>query len=218
MSGTNTRFKVLALAGSLRRDSLNKRLLRAASVCAPARVGLELFERLQEVPLFNEDIEEDAITGVRSLVSAVAASDGLIIATPEYNQSLPGVMKNAIDWLSRANPSVLRGKPVAVLGATSGRWGTRLAQAALRQQLAANGACVMPEPAIYVSHAERVLAGHGRVVDDQVREALEDFLASFERWMRRCQETEELGRYRRNFPRDESTPGVASGPDRRDQK
>jgi len=184
MSGANRRLKVLGLAGSLRRNSLNKRLLMAAAACAPASFELELFEGLEEVPLFNEDIEEEAIVSVRSLWSAVAAADGLVIATPEYNQSLPGVTKNAIDWLSRGEPSVLQGKPVGVLGATSGKWGTRLAQAALRQPLVACGACVMPEPAIYVSGAEGALGERGQLLDDQLRQALATFLASFDRWMR----------------------------------
>lgn len=176
-------LKVLAVPGSLRRDSLNKRLLMAAAQCAPAGVELELFEDLKDVPLFNEDIEENFITGVHSLWSAVAASDGVIIATPEYNQSLPGVTKNAIDWLSRAEPDVLQGKPVGVLGATAGKWGTRLAQAGLRQPLVACGAHVMPEPAIYVGNAESALGEHGQLLDEQLRQSLEAFMASFERWM-----------------------------------
>ena len=183
MSGANKRLKVLGLAGSLRRNSLNKRLLMAAAACAPAHIEVELFDGLEEVPLFNEDIENDAIPGVHSLWNAVAAADGMIIATPEYNQSLPGVTKNAIDWLSRAQPDVLQGKPVGVLGATAGKWGTRLAQAGLRQPLVACGAWVMPEPAIYLSQADSALGECGQLLDDQLRPALATFLASFERWM-----------------------------------
>ena len=119
MSGANRRLKVLGLAGSLRRNSLNKRLLMAAAACAPASFELELFEGLEEVPLFNEDIEEEAIVSVRSLWSAVAAADGLVIATPEYNQSLPGVTKNAIDWLSGEKNGLLTSRSVPRIGLES---------------------------------------------------------------------------------------------------
>ena len=147
-------MNILAIPGSLRRDSLNRRLLQAAASLAPATMRIRLYDDLAAMPLFNEDTEArmQAAGPVRTLRDAVAAADGLLIATPEYNQSMPGVLKNAIDWLSRPAPEeVLVGKPVAVIGATAGRWGTRLAQAALRQTLFATEAIVLPGPALYLA-------------------------------------------------------------------
>jgi chromate reductase len=148
---------VLAVAGSLRRDSFNRRLLEAAKQNAPSSLNLTLYDGLGGVPLFNEDLEQATHGGpeeVRLLRDAVAAADGLLIATPEYNQSIPGVLKNVIDWLSRPAPEeVLVGKPVSIIGASGGRWGTRLAQAALRQVLTATESIVMPQPAVFVREA-----------------------------------------------------------------
>jgi chromate reductase, NAD(P)H dehydrogenase (quinone) len=153
---------ILAIPGSLRRDSLNRRLLQAAASLAPPAMRIHLYDGLASIPLFNEDTEAEmhAAGPVRTLREAVAAADGVLIATPEYNQSIPGVLKNAIDWLSRPAPEeVLIGKPVAVVGASGGRWGTRLAQAALRQTLFATEAVVLPGPALY-------LAGGSAAFDD----------------------------------------------------
>jgi chromate reductase len=122
--------RVLCLAGSLRRDSWNRRLLQAAVAQAPATLHLDVYDALSAVPLFDEDLEQRepaGPAGVQALRAAIAAADGVIIATPEYNHAIPGVLKNALDWLSRDNPEgeVLPEKPVAVLGASSGPWGTR---------------------------------------------------------------------------------------------
>jgi chromate reductase len=123
---------------------------------------------------------------VRHLRTAVAAADGLLVATPEYNHSLPGVLKNAIDWLSRAAPlEVLAGKPVAIIGASSGRWGTRLAQAAVRQVLTATEAVVMPAPGLFQRDAEQAFDAGGRLVDDTTRKSLRDVLDAFEGWIAR---------------------------------
>jgi chromate reductase len=179
--GTN----VLAIAGSLRRDSFNRRLLSAATVLAPRTMAIQLFEDLASVPLFNEDLEVDRIpAGVERLRAAVAAADGVLIATPEYNQSLPGVVKNLVDWLSRGDLVVLEAKPIGILGMTAGNWGTRLAQAALRQTLTACDALVMPGPAVYLRNAGEAFDLEGRLVDGSARRSLEGFLAAFERWMR----------------------------------
>ena len=164
---------VLALPGSIRRASYNRLLLAAGAGCAPAGMTVSLFEDLSSIPPFSEDLEADEVlpAAVRRLRSEVESAGGLVIATPEYNQSIPGVLKNAIDWLSRSE-EVLAGKPVAVIGATAGRWGTRLAQAALRQVLHATGSLVMPGPAMYVPDAGRVFDSAGHLVDRPTREAL----------------------------------------------
>ena len=179
--------RVLALPGSIRRGSYNRLLLTAAVECAPAGMAVLIYDELASIPLFNEDLELATGSGpdvVRRLRRQVASADGLLFATPEYNQSIPGVLKNAIDWLSRPGPDeVLVGKPVAVIGASSGRWGTRLAQSALRQVLYATESLVMVKPGMYVREAERLFDEAGRLVDQSTRKLLEAVLAVFANWI-----------------------------------
>ncbi|KZC34383.1 MULTISPECIES: NADPH-dependent FMN reductase [Rhodanobacter] len=182
--------RVLCLAGSLRRDSWNRRLLQAAVAQAPATLQLDVYDALTAVPLFDEDLEQHdpaGPAGVQALRAAVAAADGLVIATPEYNHSMPGVLKNALDWLSRESPAgdVLAEKPVAVLGASSGPWGTRLAQASLRQVLHTCCALVMPAPTLFVANAASRFDADGALADLATVQSLQDFLLAFERWMAR---------------------------------
>lgn len=177
--------KLLAIAGSLRRGSYNRALLEAARQSAPPGFTVELYDGLSRIPPFDEDLERETNGGaeVRRLRELVAAADGLLIATPEYNQSIPGVLKNAIDWLSRPAPAeVLAAKPIAVVGATGGRWGTRLAQAALRQVFYATGSHVLPQPNLFLAQAHRVL-GEGGLVDPAVRARLTELLTAFGRWI-----------------------------------
>ena len=164
--------RVLCLAGSLRRESWNRRLLAEAMRTAPKGLELILFDELAAIPMFNEDTEPLEAAGVHRLRSAVAMADGLLIATPEYNHSFPGVLKNAIDWLSRGSPSVLADKPVAIIGASAGRWGTRLAQAALRQVLTATEARVMPTPMLFVAQASECFDSDGRIRDPSIARGL----------------------------------------------
>jgi len=151
-------------------------LLRAAA-------GVSIYEELSSIPLFNEDLEASDPESVRRLRSAVASADGLLISTPEYNWSIPGVLKNAIDWLSRPPEEVLIGKPVAVIGASGGRWGTRLAQAALRQTLTATESLVMPAPAMFVRDAAGIFDEAGHLTDKTVRDQLNNVLAAFDHWI-----------------------------------
>jgi chromate reductase, NAD(P)H dehydrogenase (quinone) len=177
----------IAIAGivaSLRRHSFNGALMEAARQRMPAGLDLSIVEALGEIPMFNEDLEEGGgPADVKRLLKTVARADALLIATPEYNQSIPGVTKNLIDWLSRADPSVLEGKPVAIMGATSGPWGTRLAQAALRHTLTACGALVMPQPQLYVRHAGEVFAADGGLLDARIASQLEMLLTEFAQWI-----------------------------------
>lgn len=181
----SARLSVLAIAGSLRRDSWNKRLLQAAAESSPPGMAVRVYENLAAVPLFNEDLESiDGPEAVLRLRREVEAADGLLVATPEYNQSLPGVLKNAIDWLSRPDgESVLTGKPVAILGATPGAWGTRLAQSALRHVLAAVESRVLPSPALYLRDAARLFDAEGRLLDAPTRERLNGLLGAFAEWI-----------------------------------
>lgn len=173
-------MNILAIPGSLRRDSLNRRLLQAAAALAPSTMRIHLYDDLSSIPLFNEDTEAQmqSVGPVRALREAVAAADGVLIATPEYNQSIPGVLKNTIDWLSRPAPEeVLIGKPVAVIGASGGRWGTRLAQAALRQTLFATEAIVLPGPALYLAGGSDAFEGAG-LADAANRATLQKVLST----------------------------------------
>ena len=174
---------VLAIGGSLRGGSLNRRLAEAAPALAPPSLRISVYDDLASVPLFSEDLEIAGVpSGVERLRRAVASVDGLLIATPEYNQSLPGVVKNMVDWLSRGEPVVIEDKPVAILGATPGPWGTRIAQSQLRHALAACGALVMPAPQLYLRSAAQLFDEHDRLIDARTLDLLQTFLAAFAAW------------------------------------
>jgi chromate reductase len=184
MPSTEARPIVLAIPGSLRRESYNRKLLQCAKERAQ-KLNI-IISSLGEVPLFNEDVEAAGIpSGVEELWRAIDHADALMIATPEYNQSVPGVLKNAIDWISRSVPAVLEAKPVAVIGATVGAWGTRHAQAAIRHSLAACGAYVMPAPQAYFRTASSAFDASGRLSGDSDLAALDGVLAGFAEWIER---------------------------------
>jgi chromate reductase, NAD(P)H dehydrogenase (quinone) len=177
---------VLGIAGSLRRDSFNRRLLQAAVEIAAPEMHVQLYDHLASVPLFSEDIEAAALpAGVQHLREQVARADAVLIATPEYNQSVPGVLKNAIDWLSRPPDECLANKPVAVIGATAGRWGTRLAQSHLRHVLYATEALVMPRPSLFIAGAADLFDVDGHLVDERTSQALHQLLLAFGAWIAR---------------------------------
>ena len=179
-------LRVLALPGSLRRTSYNRGLLEAARTRAPSGMSITILGDLGSVPLFSEDLERAAPgpESVRRLRRQVEACDGLLIATPEYNQSIPGVLKNVIDWLSRPSPDeVLVGKPVAIMGATVGPWGTRFAQSALRHVLNATESLVLPGPPLYVRSAATLFDDAGRLVDPKTLDTLQRVLEAFATWI-----------------------------------
>ena len=138
-------MRVLGISGSLRRESHNTRLLRVAAELMPPPAELVLFEGLKDVPPYDEDDDGDLVPeAARRLRSAIAAADAVLIATPEYNSSIPGQLKNALDWASRPfADNVLRNKPVAVVGASTGSFGAVWAQAEVRKVLGATGARVV---------------------------------------------------------------------------
>lgn len=173
------------MAGSLRTKSVNRSLLEASRELTSAGTTITVYEHLADIPPFNEDLEADPPLGVTRLRQAMAAADGLLIATPEYNQSLPGVLKNVIDWLSRSDPHQgLVGKPVAVIGATTGPWGTRLAQTQLRQILTACQALLLPSPALYVRDARAAFDEAGRLIDHKTRDRLGAVIDGLVDWIR----------------------------------
>src|SRR5437868_8634377 len=137
-------MKVLGISGSLRRDSHNTELLRAAASQLPPGVEFELYEGLKDIPPYDEDEDKAQVGSVQRLKEHIAAADAIIFATPEYNHSIPGHLKNALDWVSRPLADTpLKGKPVAVIGASTGMFGAVWAQAELRKVLGAIGARVL---------------------------------------------------------------------------
>jgi chromate reductase len=166
-------MKVLAVSGSLRSGSYNTRLLEAARELLPAGVRLELFDGLKAVPPYDEEDDvQPAPPAVARFRDAIAGADALLFATPEYNSSVPGQLKNALDWASRPiATNVLRNKPVAVVGASTGAFGAVWAQAELRKTLAATGARVI-EGEVAVGHAPQRFDERGRLTDENLREEL----------------------------------------------
>ena len=172
-------MRILAISGSLRRDSHNTALLRAAEELLEPGDTLELWEGLREVPPFDQDLDDEpAPAAVASLRAAVAGADAVLIATPEYNHSVPGVLKNALDWASRPHASnVFRGKPVAVVGSSAGLFGAVWAQAELRKVLGAMGARVV-DLELPVGLAAEKFDEDGQLVDEATRASLADVLAA----------------------------------------
>jgi chromate reductase len=164
---------ILGLCGSLRRESYNRRLLEAAAKELPDAVLLRPFDDIANIPPYNEDIDSrEAPPAVLALRSAIAAASGVLIATPEYNASVPGWLKNAIDWASRPYPdSVLRGKPVVVVGASPSAFGATLAQAELRRVLKAVGADVL-DAELAVPKAHEAFRADGRLAAPDLRSQL----------------------------------------------
>jgi chromate reductase, NAD(P)H dehydrogenase (quinone) len=168
-------MKVLGLSGSLRDASYNTKLLRAAADLLPHDVDFELWDGLKAIPPYDEDDDvEPAPAPVAALRAAIAGADAVLIATPEYNASIPGALKNALDWVSRPlRSSPLRNKPAAVIGASTGAFGAVWAQAELRKVLGTIGARVL-EGDVAVGHAPTRFDEHGRLTDEQLLEQLQE--------------------------------------------
>jgi chromate reductase len=159
-------MRILAIAGSLRRDSHNARLLRHLAERAPAGVEVEIWDGLRSVPPYDEDLDvQPAPPAVAKLRQAVADADGLLFATPEYNSSIPGVLKNAVDWVSRPRDSTpFQNQPAAVVGASTGAFGAVWAQAELRKVLASAGARVV-DNGLAVSKAHNAFDADGALAE-----------------------------------------------------
>jgi chromate reductase len=184
----NRELRVVGIAGSLRRASFNLALLRAAQGLTPSTLRIEI-EALDEIPMFNADLElAGTPASVRRLRDAVGGADGLLLATPEYNHGVPGVLKNAIDWLSQpVRASVLNGKPTAIIGASTGPAGTARGQSQLRQSFVLTNTPVMLQPEILVGRAQDRFDPDGRLRDEDVQRVLAGFLTQFEMWiLRHC--------------------------------
>lgn len=174
---------LVGLSGSLRRGSFNTSLLRAAAAAMPAGTTLQIAS-IESIPLYNGDDEQahgvpEAVTRLKDLI---AAADGLVFATPEYNNSVPGVAKNAIDWLSRPNADIARvfsGKPVALIGASPGGFGTVMAQSAWLPIFKTLGCRVWSEGRLLVSKANTVFDAAGHLTDATVEANLRQFVTAF---------------------------------------
>jgi len=170
-------MRILGLSGSLRRDSHNTRLLAGAGTLLPSGVEFVVFDRLAEIPPYNEDEEHPAPPAVAALKAAIAGADALLVATPEYNASIPGVLKNALDWVSRpVAESPLRGKPAAVVGASTGLFGAVWAQAETRKVLGTIGAQVLDRE-LPVGQADEALGPDGLPLE---RDALDSLSATID--------------------------------------
>ncbi len=174
---------VIGLAGSTRRGSYNAALLRAAAALAPEACRVELAS-IADFPLYNGDLEaEQGIPqAVTLLKDRIAAADGLLLVTPEYNRSMPGVFKNAIDWLSRPPadiPRVLRDRPTALMGASPGALGTRMAQNAWLPVLRALGVRLWFGAELYVGQAGKAFDAAGELRDADIKKRLQAFMAGF---------------------------------------
>jgi chromate reductase, NAD(P)H dehydrogenase (quinone) len=179
-------IRVLGVAGSLRKGSLNRALLRAAQEQSPEGVALDTFD-LREVPLYDGDVEAAGDPpGVAAFKQAISAADAVLFATPEYNHGVPGVMKNAVDWASRPpGKAALGGKPVGIIGASPGQTGTARGQSQLRQAFEFTDSYCMPQPELLVFRAHEKFDGDGRLTDEATGKYLRRYLEAFAAWVRR---------------------------------
>ncbi len=188
MSADHQPIRVLAIAGSLRKGSYNKALVRAAIQVAPPGVVVEEFVELGAIPLFNEDVERQPPEAVRALKAKVAAADALLIATPEYNNSIPGVLKNAIDWASRPySDNSFEDKPVAIMSAGASLGGVR-AQISLRQVFVFLYMHALNKPQVLVANARTRVDASGEFTDPAIRDSVKQLLVALDAWTRRLKE------------------------------
>jgi chromate reductase, NAD(P)H dehydrogenase (quinone) len=183
----NTKIHILGISGSLRKGSTNTGLLRAAGELLPEGMALEIFD-LSSISLYNRDVEERGLPeSVTDFKARIVSADALLIATPEYNYSVSGVLKNAIDWASRPRTAApINGKPVAIMGA-GGMWGTVRAQMHLRQICLHNNMHVLGKPEVYVPRAWEKFDAGGRLIDEPTRERIRELLDALAAWTRRLQ-------------------------------
>lgn len=177
---------VVGFAGSLRKGSYNRMLLRAAVELAPPGMTIETIE-LDAIPLYNGDVEAQGNPpAVADFKDAIGRADAILVVTPEYNYGVPGVLKNAIDWASRPpGKSVLNGKPAAVMGASPGSFGTTRAQLQLRQAFVFTQTLAVPSPEVLVAKAHEKFDGQGQLTDEPTRKFVRQLLESLQAWTER---------------------------------
>jgi chromate reductase, NAD(P)H dehydrogenase (quinone) len=177
--------RILGIAGSLRRGSFNAALLRQAIAMAPEGMTIESFD-IAQVPLYNEDVRQQGFPPqVEDLRARIKAADGLLIVTPEYNYSIPGVLKNAIDWASRPPEQPFDGKPIGLMGASAGVLGGARAQYHLRQCFIFLNGLVMNRPEVMIPAAQNKFDADGSLTDQATRDFVSAHLAAFKAWVLR---------------------------------
>ena len=180
-----SKLSILGFAGSLRHGSFNSALLKAAREVVPSEAKLEIFD-LAGIPLFNQDLEDRPVDKVKEFKTAIRGADALLIATPEYNYSMPGVLKNALDVASRPyGDNALDGKPVAIMGASIGMLGTARAQYHLRQSCVFLNMYPLNRPEVMVPFAQDKFDDTGRLTDSKTREKIAELLEALIAWTRR---------------------------------
>lgn len=182
--------RVLGISGSLRKGSYNTALLREAMKLLPEHMSLEIFD-ISQIPLYNEDVRAQGFPKpVQELRDRIAVADALLIATPEYNYSIPGVLKNAIDWASRPPTPPLNDKPVAIMGATTGMFGTTRAQMALRQVFVFTNMHPLNKPEVLVMQAQQKFDSNGNLTDKATCDYIHLLLESLYDWTIRLRNRE----------------------------
>jgi chromate reductase len=181
-------FTILGIAGSLRRQSFNRALLRAAQQLTPEGATIETFE-LDGIPSFNEDEEKNPPAKITELKQRIRSADAILFVTPEYNYSVPGLLKNAIDWASRPyGDSAWSGKPVAIMGASVGTIGTARAQYHLRQMFVFLNMYSVNQPEVMVANAHKHFDESGNLTDEKAKTLVRQLLEELVNWTRRLQE------------------------------
>src|SRR5215475_12681172 len=176
---------ILGIAGSLRRGSFNAATLRAAQELVPSGMTIEAFD-IAPIPAYNEDVRQQGFPApVEELRTRIKAADGLLIVTPEYNYSIPGVLKNAVDWASRPPEQPFDGKAIGIMGASGGTLGTARAQYHLRQCFIFLNGHVMNRPEVMIPQAQNKFDADGRLTDQQTRDFVAAHLAAFKAWVLR---------------------------------
>ena len=178
-------MRIMGFAGSLRKDSYNRALLRAAAELLPAEAELEVFD-LEGIPMYNADLETPLPERVAEFKRRIRSADALLIVTPEYNYSFTGVLKNALDWGSRpSGDNSFAGKPAAIMGASDGRFGTTRAQYHLRQVLVSLNMHPMSKPEVLVATAQDKIDDQGKLVDNRTRDHIKRLLEALVNWTTR---------------------------------
>jgi chromate reductase len=176
-------LKIVGIAGSLRLGSFNAAALRAAKELAPAGMTIDIFD-IAPIPLYNEDVKVQSFPPVvADLRARIKAADGLLLATPEYNYSTSGVLKNAIDWASRPPEQPFDGKPIALMGASGGALGTARAQYHLRQMFIFLNAHMLNRPEVMIGGATSKFDAEGKLTDQATRDFLGTMLTAFKAWI-----------------------------------
>lgn len=180
----NGKIKVIGFAGSLRKNSYNKMLLKTVQNLFPSDMEMEIVD-IPDIPIYNYDIQESQgfPQSIINIGEKIKNADAILIATPEYNYSIPGGLKNFIDWLSRLESKPFFGIPMSMVGATTGMGGTIRAQANLRTVALFIEAPVMPKPEIYVTKAADKFDKDGNLTDDATKKVLEKYIERFREWI-----------------------------------